>query len=252
MPLRLLILKCSARKRGPHEPIAALERYDGPLWRVLRAWLRNNPSLAPDLDVYALSAAFGLIPAGQLIQWYDQTMSPERASELRPRILAILGELMQRPYVAACFGLSRRYLRAIEGWDAVVQPGLEITVTDGALGVKLGQLGAWLDGRPWQASTSRRKPIRAPTKPRGRAKIAGVEVAMRREEVLDRARAALTAGVGGADRFRDWYILVDGQRVAPKWLVSQIIGLPTIRFSAGQARMFLRQLGLDIEVVPEL
>lgn len=34
---RLLILACSATKRGPPMRIPARDRYDGPLWRTLRA-----------------------------------------------------------------------------------------------------------------------------------------------------------------------------------------------------------------------
>lgn len=73
MARRLLILKCSARKRGVEEPIPAIERYDGPLWQVLRSFLREQPLFATDIDIYVLSAAFGLIPASQPIVWYDQT-----------------------------------------------------------------------------------------------------------------------------------------------------------------------------------
>ncbi len=36
-PARLLILACSATKRHDPERIPAIERYDGPLWRTLRA-----------------------------------------------------------------------------------------------------------------------------------------------------------------------------------------------------------------------
>src|SRR5689334_2362986 len=98
MPSRLLILKCSARKRGDDTPIPALERYDGPLWQVLRSFLREQPLFATDLDVYVLSAAFGLIPAAHPIPWYDQTMSPERGAELRPAVLVELERLMQGGY----------------------------------------------------------------------------------------------------------------------------------------------------------
>ena len=34
---RLLILACSATKRGEQKYLRAIERYDGPLWRTLRA-----------------------------------------------------------------------------------------------------------------------------------------------------------------------------------------------------------------------
>src|SRR3954452_8533298 len=113
MARRLLILKCSARKRDGAELLPAIDRYDGPLWQVLRSFLRAQPLFAADLDVYVLSAGFGLIPAAQMIPWYDQTMAPERADELRPAVLNRLAELMGGEYTKLCLGLSHRYLRAM-------------------------------------------------------------------------------------------------------------------------------------------
>src|SRR5579859_7749716 len=111
MANRLLILKCSARKCDGAEQLPAMQRYNGPLWQVLRHALREQPQLAADLDIYVLSAAFGLIPATQLIPWYDQTMAPERADALRPEVLQRFGELMHTGPRALCLGLSQRYLR---------------------------------------------------------------------------------------------------------------------------------------------
>src|SRR5262245_21843162 len=106
---RLLILKCSARKRGGAEPIPPIERYDGPLWQVLRSFLLGQPLSAADLEVYVLSAAFGLIPAAQPIPWYDQTMAPERADVLRPAVLERFLELVGSHHSSLCLGLSHRY-----------------------------------------------------------------------------------------------------------------------------------------------
>jgi hypothetical protein len=64
---RLLILSCSQRKRPDAILLPALERYDGPMFRVLRKFLRENPSKELHPDVYILSAQFGLISADQLI-----------------------------------------------------------------------------------------------------------------------------------------------------------------------------------------
>ena len=61
---RLLILSCSQRKRETQEPLPAIERYNGPLFFVLRRFLRECPRQARQLDVYILSAAYGLIPGG--------------------------------------------------------------------------------------------------------------------------------------------------------------------------------------------
>ena len=61
---RLLILSCSQRKHTSLDPLPAIERYDGPLFKVLRRFLRESSHQARDLDVFILSAAYGLIPGG--------------------------------------------------------------------------------------------------------------------------------------------------------------------------------------------
>ncbi len=59
---RLLILSCSQRKSESLERLPAIERYNGPLFFVLRRFIRECPGQARHLDVYILSAAYGLIP----------------------------------------------------------------------------------------------------------------------------------------------------------------------------------------------
>lgn len=249
MAQRLLILKCSARKRGGAEPIPAIERYDGPLWQVLRSFVRAQPLFAADLDVYVLSAAFGLIPASQLIPPYDQTMAAERADELRPLVLERFRVLMGNGYRDLCLGLSQRYLRAMVGWEEVVPSDVRVTLTDGPMGTKLGQLHSWLEGRTWEPSAERPQRLVANEQPRGEVVIGGVALRMAREEVLARARQALATDGRGAQRYRDWYVVVDGQPVAPKWLMSLISGLPTSAFDASAARRALLALGIDVERV---
>ena len=61
---RLLILACSQRKQASCEPLPAIDRYNGPLFLVLRRFMRECPRQARLLDVYILSAAYGLIPVG--------------------------------------------------------------------------------------------------------------------------------------------------------------------------------------------
>ena len=246
--MRLLILKCSAAKRGGPEPIPAAERYDGPLWRVLRSYQRAQPIVAANLDVYGLSAEYGLIRGDTPIPDYERTMAPERADALRPQVLDALQGLMRRAYDQLCLGVSDRYLRAMTGWEARVPPGTTVTITDGTMGAKLGQLRAWLDGRAWvPPSASRPARIAAPEAPRGEVVLAGVHLRLSRGEVLARGRAALRSDGAGAGRYRDWYVLLDGQPVAAKWLAGVISGLPTARFDAANARRALLALGVDVE-----
>jgi hypothetical protein len=245
--MRLLILTCSARKRGDTAPIPATERYDGPLWRVLRGYQREQPLFAHDLEIYVLSAAFGLIPGTHPVPLYDQSMTAEQADTLRPQVLACFADLMGKEYTHLCLGLSQRYLRAMQGWEALVPARVMVTQTDGPMGTKLAQLRAWLQGEAWEPSAASPSRLVAAASPRGAATVCGVPLHLSRNEVLDQARQALHTDGQNAQRYRDWYVLVDGYPVAPKWLVSLISGVPTSRFDSSRARQVLLALGVDVE-----
>src|SRR5207247_7032704 len=84
-PRRILLMACSQRKKKGRRNLPAIDRYDGPAFRVLRKYLRevNDRSLS----VYVLSAQYGIIPSWKRLPNYDQKMNFERASVLR--VLAI-------------------------------------------------------------------------------------------------------------------------------------------------------------------
>src|SRR4051794_25280888 len=74
---RLLIIACSDRKYADDRLLPATQRYDGPAFRVLRRYLREQPPEPPAIRV--LSAEFGLIDDTTLIPRYDRGMTLERA-----------------------------------------------------------------------------------------------------------------------------------------------------------------------------
>jgi hypothetical protein len=243
--MRLLILKCSARKRGPIEPIAAVERYDGPLWQVLRSYRRERPKHAADLVVYGLSAEYGLIAGDTSIPHYDRTMDVDRADALIAEVLRTFSGLMAQDYAHLCLGISDRYLRAMTGWEQFVPTTCAVTITDGPMGTKLGQLRAWLEGREWTPQERPEQYI-APATPPGAVTLSGVRLELTRDEVLERARAALADNPPAAQRYRDWYVLIDDRPVAAKWLAGVISGLSTAQFDAANARRALNALGIDV------
>jgi hypothetical protein len=60
---RLLILACSQRKNPARGKLPAIDRYDGPAFRVLRKYSRDSAANLP--TVLILSAKHGLIAADQ-------------------------------------------------------------------------------------------------------------------------------------------------------------------------------------------
>jgi hypothetical protein len=241
---RCLILSCTQAKRGDERPLPALERYDGPAFRVVRRFLREADPALRDVDVYALSARYGLISANQCIADYDQRMTPARAAELCPEVLAWLQEILSQRYAEVFLSLGRSYLQAVNGFEALVPDGTRVTVSRDAAGRRLTELKRWLYRLP-EGTFASEHPERH-VRVTGQATLRGRQIEAVPEEVLALARQALAEGHGDAQNFRDWYALVDGAKVSTKWLVSLLSGLDVSEFQASEARRVLGQLGVAV------
>jgi hypothetical protein len=151
---RLLIMACSQRKRQDAGLLPAIERYDGPAFRVLRRYLRTNPADAP--DIWILSAKFGLIGAEELISDYDQRMMVQRARELAPDVRLWLERMVRAVGYSELFlCLSQAYLAALTGSEVCVAPGVVVRRSSGGTGKRLSELFAWLHERAPEALVSR-------------------------------------------------------------------------------------------------
>jgi hypothetical protein len=239
---RCLILSCSQAKRNDGGSLPALERYDGPAFRVVRRFLTTaDPSLL-DVDIYILSAKYGLIPADKRIANYDQRMTSARAAELSPIVLNKLQRILGQRYVEVFLSLGRTYLEAVDGFKALVPDDTRVTVSQAAAGRRLTELKRWLYRLTDNAPASRTRTVRVT----GRAVLRGKQIESSVEDVLALARQGLAEGRGNPHNFRDWYAIVDGERVSTKWLVSLLTGLAVSAFQASEARRVLGQLGIAI------
>ncbi|MFC1975060.1 DUF6884 domain-containing protein [Chloroflexota bacterium] len=89
-----LILSCSKAKRGTEEGNrAAINVYDGPMFRILRQY-------KPHLDVYILSARYGLIEAIHPILSYDLTLK-----DVPMREVVVDAHVQGRQIAEGCFDL---------------------------------------------------------------------------------------------------------------------------------------------------
>lgn len=139
---RLLIMACSATKRDV--PAAQLsELYDGPTWKTLRA-----AGVPFDVDVYALSAEYGLVPAWQVRANYDRRMDAARARELAPGVMVSFSFLkrVQGTYDAAFVVAGKDYMPALHGAEGDLRnvPARIVEVAAGGIGYKRQALRAWL------------------------------------------------------------------------------------------------------------
>ena len=140
---RLLILSCSQQKVAARGRLPAIDRYDGPAFRVLRKYLRTGPIQAP--TVLIVSAKFGLIESERKIPWYDQCLSIALAAKLRPRILEVAERVLQSrqwQVVGLCAG--KEYQSALDGVTAFIPAGIQLDLLAGGLGKRLSALRAWL------------------------------------------------------------------------------------------------------------
>jgi hypothetical protein len=244
-PSRLLIVGCSQRKRPDPGLLPAIERYNGPQFQVLRKFLREFPDKVDTLNVYILSAKFGLISGNKLIPNYDYKMTQKRAGELHYQVLGSLKQYLEESHHDECFvSLGKTYLPAIGGYEQVIPSELKIFVSQGSLGRRQTEL------RDWLYSKLPDRPLpQTPKSPLGTARIRGVEVVLTPKQILDEARKFLANDQCNLASYHTWYVQVDDQRVAPKWLVSQLTGLPVGSFHSGEARRVLQQLGVEVKNV---
>ena len=232
---RLLILSCSERKNLNPEPLPAIQRYDGPFFRATRRMLAKSFA---DLAVFVLSARFGLIDSDHEIPWYEQRLTKDRQRTLREEIepsFRLLAESNCFTSVFVCAG--RDYLKVLEPHLPQLEPELPITLASGGIGAKLTRLRWWLD-EPRMVAPPKATPQMV--------KVRGVTIDKTRAEVLAVAEEAVQRGDRRAMNCHGWYVPAGDGRIAPKWLMQQLSGLPVSRFHSDDARRALVALGVPV------
>lgn len=152
--MKLIILSCSATKRTDETELKTIDRYDGPMWRTLRAQLARNPVAAAavasgELLIWALSARFGFVNAIRTpMPNYEKKMTVEILAKMArdcsydfQRIAGFVDDAE-----AVLFAGGEMYRNAM--WRASggrLSQIMKIDETDGAgIGEHRAQLGAWL------------------------------------------------------------------------------------------------------------
>ena len=168
---RLVILACSARKRPDAAYLPAIERYDGPLWKTLRA---ADPTGAK-AKVAFLSARLGFRRAGTPIEVYDARMTEEIAGRMKagglgmrwPQAttcrrampigehagmhIASLSDFGRRPFSDVMLVGGRLYLDVMRHFIGLFQAGGHVTASariaeiNGSIGLMRRELRLWID-----------------------------------------------------------------------------------------------------------
>lgn len=142
---RLLIVACSQRKNPATGLLPAIKRYDGPIFRVLRKYLRERPEDA--VHVLILSAKHGLIGAEHAIQDYDCRFSRASAVKLRPQVLKTACAILQaQAWQAVGICAGKDYQIALAGLPELVTQNVRVEFIQGGQGSRLTALHQWLRG----------------------------------------------------------------------------------------------------------
>ena len=238
---RLLILSCSQRKQSTQGLLPALQRYDGPAYRVMNKFMRVHPSEAQLLDVYILSAEFGLISACKPIPSYDRRITPQRAKELQQPVLNALKQvLIRKRYEDLFLSLGKDYLRVLNGYESLIPNNPKVIASRGVMGRKLAELRNWLHEGVSESPDTQTKVVQ-----QGKAYLRGIEIALTPQQIMEEARSALEKEQN-IPKYHVWYVQLDDQQVPPKWLVNQLTGLPVNAFHTNEARRVLLQLGIEV------
>jgi hypothetical protein len=241
---RCLILGCTEAKRGNGGRLPALKRYNGPTFQVLRRFLREAKPELKDVDVYVLSAEYGLIAADKPIEDYDRLMTITRGAELRPEVSKQLQKILSQGFAEVFVSLSQLYLQAVDSIEGLTPDETELIISQASMGRRLRELKRWLYRLPAGAVGSQREASNV--RVTGQATLRGQEFEVTAKEAEALAREALANGSGEPYNFRSWYALVDGVKVSTKWLASLLSGLDVSEFQSSEARRVLKQLGIHV------
>ena len=245
VPRRLLLLGCSRSKREGEGLLPAVDRYDGPLFRVLRRYLRDHGD--GNLEVHIISAEFGLIPASQPIPWYDRKLTPSRATEIQPVVTSVVDKkLVSGVYDGALAVLGRTYLQTIDP-ELLHRHRDILRVSLTSVGGQSSLLHDWLHQGP--PSSARPLPGGPGTAAPRLARLRDVEIDLTPEQIAEAVRAALPSSPSRAKNYQAWFVEIDGMRFAAKWIVSLLTGLPVGRFTTDEARCLLTHLGIEVRRV---
>ena len=149
----LLLISCSQRKHEKPESCAAIDVYDGPLYRMLRK-LRREQGIPKNLDVLIISAKYGLIYEQTHIDIYDQKMTPQRATHLRSGVKQKLSKWIETKrwitgtisgYDQVFINLGKVYMQTLEGFHWGFHLGfVSILEASGGIGQRVSQTKTWL------------------------------------------------------------------------------------------------------------
>ena len=147
---RVLVMACSHRKHATAGAVPAWDLYDGSAYRMLKK-LERDGRWPADLDVWILSAAYGLIHRTHLVEWYEQRLTMAAAAAMRDQVGRQLRELLagKGAPVDVCVSCGKDYRDALKLDGLRSHPAVaRVFLTGGGMGDQISQLRGWIVGAP--------------------------------------------------------------------------------------------------------
>ncbi len=236
---RTLILSCSQSKKIDEADLPAIQRYDGPAFRLLRRYLNRSDE---DLEIYILSAKFGLIRHQTSIPYYELKLRSDRIEELKVHISKqnFFSETHERkPFF---INLGKTYLQVFEPVFEGLVKNSNTTFASGSSGKRLAEMYDWLYGK--KSSLRNEQPKIELEK---EVFIQGVRLHSTEKEIRAIVRDEISQnGMKNLQNYQSWFVPVDDLEVSPKWLISRLTNLPAGKFHSDQARKALQKLGIKV------
>ena len=133
----LLILPCSKKKKRVSIS-RAIELYNGPFYQIIRKNYQEK------IDIFIISAKYGLINSNDFISFYDQMMTTERAKELSGIVKMDLENILRiKDYDEIFINLGKTYMITLEDSKNLLD-NYNVSWGYGQIGERLHQLKKWL------------------------------------------------------------------------------------------------------------
>jgi hypothetical protein len=139
----LLVLGCSQAKTGPRGALPAIERYDGPSFRMVRKLFFDGLHL--DVDLMILSGKFGLLQPGASVPMYDYRIpaSARRGGRTNGWEESLLRHVKAHRYTEVFLAMGANYAALLDG-PRLRGTTSKVMLPIGPIGMRLGQTRRWL------------------------------------------------------------------------------------------------------------
>lgn len=143
----LLILSCSQTKIKNKGLLPAIERYDGPSYKVLRK-IMNRSDYNNSLDIAIISAKYGLLQPDDNIEDYDLKMNKQIAESINKVVAQKLKkQILNKQYENIYINIGSDYTLAVDGFNKNLPKNIKIFYANGRIGERLSQMKKWLEER---------------------------------------------------------------------------------------------------------